>query len=459
MVSLKRSMKRLFVLLVTLCSLPFFASAYSVEELLQGLSGRPAWENTFIPDSGTSIGTLLDALSGISPTAPATTSATSTPSAPAYDYEKLKHDLALANLVKLLAEKVAEWTKLRASTTPAESEPAEEEIEEEPAPEEETELTEPEEEFESSQPMCPELSRILKRGMQGGDVLQLQQFLAASGDTHADLPTTGFFGAKTEAAVQWWQSEHDIVSSGSPATTGYGVVGPKTIAAILDACSDEPTDEPTDEPFEEEDFPEEEFEEEFPEEELLDTFPECEISVTPENIIEGDDATLSWTTTNATSAVIAAFGTVELAGSRVVSPNDFVEYVLSVKSEAGEENECSAYLEVELADAWAEILAEPEMVDSGDSATITWETFGGTFCELTGGGLYSNEHTGSLSTGALTADTTYTISCSSRIGPQKEEITVYVDSPEANARAKNLANAYTALRGLLERLKTSLQSH
>src|SRR3989344_4789781 len=68
----------------------------------------------------------------------------------------------------------------------------------------------------------------------GGDVTRLQQFLRSQ---YNNFPAaTGFFGPITEAAVRQWQSEHGIVSSGTPDTTGYGYVGPRTIAAIKLTC-------------------------------------------------------------------------------------------------------------------------------------------------------------------------------------------------------------------------------
>ncbi len=76
--------------------------------------------------------------------------------------------------------------------------------------------------------------RTLARGANGDDVTVLQRFLAKA---YTNFPaSTGYFGPITEQAVQEWQSEHSVVSSGSPATTGWGVVGAKTRAAIAKAC-------------------------------------------------------------------------------------------------------------------------------------------------------------------------------------------------------------------------------
>jgi len=70
------------------------------------------------------------------------------------------------------------------------------------------------------------LARNLSLGSQGSDVTLLQQLLTKDQDYAG--PVTGYYGALTEAGVQAFQAKHGIVSSGSPGTTGYGAVGPKT---------------------------------------------------------------------------------------------------------------------------------------------------------------------------------------------------------------------------------------
>ena len=57
-----------------------------------------------------------------------------------------------------------------------------------------------------------------------GQVSQLQAFF--------DIHPRGYFGAITKAAVQSWQASHSIATQG---VLGYGVVGPKTRAAL--ACA------------------------------------------------------------------------------------------------------------------------------------------------------------------------------------------------------------------------------
>lgn len=63
-----------------------------------------------------------------------------------------------------------------------------------------------------------------------GEVSKLQAFLGGE--------VTGYFGSVTEQLVKNWQAAHGVVSSGTPDTTGYGAVGPKTRAAIFEySCS------------------------------------------------------------------------------------------------------------------------------------------------------------------------------------------------------------------------------
>lgn len=84
---------------------------------------------------------------------------------------------------------------------------------------------------------CPKIGRSLKPGSSGDDVRRLQQFLARDGSVYPEGIASGFYGSLTEAAVRRWQAKFNIVSSGSPEATGFGVVGPRTAAAISLQCS------------------------------------------------------------------------------------------------------------------------------------------------------------------------------------------------------------------------------
>jgi len=74
--------------------------------------------------------------------------------------------------------------------------------------------------------------RPLKKGMSGPEVKELQTFLAQFPGVYPEGMVTGYFGALTEAAVKRFQTEQGIVTSGSPETTGFGQIGPKTVLKL-----------------------------------------------------------------------------------------------------------------------------------------------------------------------------------------------------------------------------------
>lgn len=128
---------------------------------------------------------------------------------------------------------------------------------------------------------CLQLGRSLGLGAQGTDVQQIQEFLKDKG--FFNFPTaTGYYGPVTQEAVEAFQSSQGIVSDGSPETTGFGLVGPRTQAALAQASclsegqtsdSDRPEEAEVEEEeteVEDEDEEEEVEEEETEEEEVED---------------------------------------------------------------------------------------------------------------------------------------------------------------------------------------------
>ncbi len=81
--------------------------------------------------------------------------------------------------------------------------------------------------FAATDHVMAALTESLALGSSGVEVRTLQGGLKQLGFyTHPEI--TGYFGAITEKAVQQFQAVHAIVHSGTPASTGFGVVGPKT---------------------------------------------------------------------------------------------------------------------------------------------------------------------------------------------------------------------------------------
>ena len=76
------------------------------------------------------------------------------------------------------------------------------------------------------------ITKVLKLGSENSEVRQLQELLAKDTGIYPEGKVTGYFGALTRKAVQNFQKKYGIVSSGNEKTTGYGLVGPKTLAKI-----------------------------------------------------------------------------------------------------------------------------------------------------------------------------------------------------------------------------------
>ena len=72
----------------------------------------------------------------------------------------------------------------------------------------------------------------LDLGDRGSEVTELQTYLATNASIYPEGLVTGYFGQLTKAAVERFQTTQGIISQGTPATTGYGRVGPLTQAAI-----------------------------------------------------------------------------------------------------------------------------------------------------------------------------------------------------------------------------------
>jgi peptidoglycan hydrolase-like protein with peptidoglycan-binding domain len=69
-------------------------------------------------------------------------------------------------------------------------------------------------------------------GSRGTNVVNIQTFLASNPEFYPEGLTTGYYGSLTMAAVKRFQAYYGIVSSGTPTTTGYGRVGPATMAKM-----------------------------------------------------------------------------------------------------------------------------------------------------------------------------------------------------------------------------------
>lgn len=83
---------------------------------------------------------------------------------------------------------------------------------------------------------CPHLTRVLQKGSTGTEVSALQKFLSLDQTIYPEGLVTGYFGAATERAVQRFQHSGKLLSSGTPGSNGFGIVGPRTRALMMQVC-------------------------------------------------------------------------------------------------------------------------------------------------------------------------------------------------------------------------------
>jgi hypothetical protein len=188
---------------------------------------------------------------------------------------------------------------------------------------------------------CPALSQTLQFGSRdattGGQVSQLQHFLSDYYDLNPDDYITGYFGRLTRTNVQKFQCETMNICSGDEASTGWGVVGPRTRAAIAAHCGIQstttstppPTNPPPANPP--------------PTQPPQNPAPTCSISVSPSSITGGQSALLIWFSTNATAGSISSIGSVGFSGSQSVSPTQTTTYTGTFMGSGGSA-QCSTTL-------------------------------------------------------------------------------------------------------------------
>lgn len=77
----------------------------------------------------------------------------------------------------------------------------------------------------------------LDLGETNADVTKLQTFLASNPQVYPEGLVTGYYGPLTRSAVERFQVMQNIVNSGTAVSTGFGRVGPSTLAALNQAIA------------------------------------------------------------------------------------------------------------------------------------------------------------------------------------------------------------------------------
>ena len=156
--------------------------------------------------------------------------------------------------------------------------------------------------------------------------------------------------------------------------------------------------------------------------------PTATLAASPTTITSGQTATLSWTTTNATSASIDnGVGAVQpvSAGSVTVSPSATTTYTLTAAGSGGTVM-AQATVTVQAGAPTATLTASPTSITSGQTATLTWTTTNATSASIDNGISAVTPVSGGSVTVQPSKTTTYTLTATGSGGSITAQATVTV---------------------------------
>ncbi len=112
--------------------------------------------------------------------------------------------------------------------------------------------------------------------------------------------------------------------------------------------------------------------------------PSCSISANPSSVQSGGSSTLTWSSTNATSASLdQGIGDVDLHGSRSVSPSGTTTYTLNVTGPGGSANcQATVYTSQIPSTPSCTINASPSSVQQGGTSYLSWSSTNATSANL-----------------------------------------------------------------------------
>lgn len=161
--------------------------------------------------------------------------------------------------------------------------------------------------------------------------------------------------------------------------------------------------------------------------------PTVTITANPASIQEGQSATLSWTSSNATSCSIdQGIGGVELNGTRSVSPAVTTTYTITATGAGGT---TTAYTTITVTAAppgptpTVTINSNPQSISYGGSSTLSWSSTNADWCEIQPG-IGEVNLSGSMPVSPLVT-TTYAITAHGQGGTATSTVTVTVAAPPA----------------------------
>jgi hypothetical protein len=147
----------------------------------------------------------------------------------------------------------------------------------------------------------------------------------------------------------------------------------------------------------------------------------------PLSIQPGQQSTLSWTTSGATTVSISGVGSVTLNGSTTVSPAQTTTYTLSATSSDGKTVTAPVTITVSTGTVPQIVVfvVTPSTIDPGSSAKLCWQVTGATSISITPG-IGSNLNANDCATVSPSATTTYTLTAINATGQIQANATLNV---------------------------------
>ena len=157
--------------------------------------------------------------------------------------------------------------------------------------------------------------------------------------------------------------------------------------------------------------------------------PTVQFTANPTTVANGASATLSWTSTNATSCVAANAwsGTKATSGSQSTGPLSTTgTYELTCSGTGGSVTGFATVTVTASPAPSVTITATPSSVASGSTSSLSWASSNATACTASGGWTGSRPTSGSYTTSSITGPTTFTVTCTGAGGTASSSATVGV---------------------------------
>ena len=165
--------------------------------------------------------------------------------------------------------------------------------------------------------------------------------------------------------------------------------------------------------------------------------PGITFSASSNDVEAGNSVQLSWSTSNASSCSASGAwgGSRSVNGNRTVGPlNNDVTFVLSCTGPGGQTtaSQTVTVRQPEPPPA-VNLTTNTSSVVRGDSATLSWSSSNATSCVASGAWGGNRALVGSTSTGSLTSQSTYILTCTGPGGSRSDSVTISVTEPPTPA--------------------------